>query len=86
MSNFEDVLSTLVARESAEARGDPERLLALVGQLSGLLGMVCAVAGEGEQEHVERLVAVAVESIEESAGKNAAWAAAAGDIFPMRLS
>ena len=61
MSAFADELASLVAKETAACRRDPERLAAMIERLAGCTGMVVAVAAKGDPAQVDRLI-IGVES------------------------
>lgn len=54
---FEDTLSALVSKEAAEARGDADRMGALVERLARALGFSIAIACRGNGAAIDQMVA-----------------------------
>ena len=54
--NFADDFARLMAIESAAARGDPQRLAAMVERLSSALGMAIAMAALGDPRVIDDLI------------------------------
>lgn len=54
---FEDTLSALVSKEAAEARGDADRMGAMVERLARALGFTIALACRGNGPAIDKMVA-----------------------------
>ena len=53
---FDDKLTSLTASEAAKAKGDPERMGAMVERLSAALGFTIAIAANGDGPTIDKMM------------------------------